>query len=362
MPESRRPTRGVLVAETLRKSWATPTSSEPELAQSQLDQVTPLLYGSGAAGLAWWRIRETDLRESASGEMLHQAFRLLALQGAIHENKIRKVFSVLRSVNVEPILIKGWAVARAYPQLALRPYGDIDVIVRRHDHQTASQAIERDARDCFVDFHAGVPFELADRSIEDVFSRSQLVTCGEAQVRVLSPEDHFALLAIHLLKHGAWRPLWLCDLGVLLGSMPNDFNWDRCLGKDRQRTNWILAAAGLAQKLLGASIRDEQISEKAREVPGWLVHRVLKEWETPFANAQSPQRHHAPINSYLRRPRGLLKDLARRWPNPISATISVNGTFGSRRRLRYEVGNWALRAGRVFANTFRTSSTLSAEQ
>jgi hypothetical protein len=362
MSSSRPLSSGKLVAATLHTSWHNPATRSLGLSPAELDLVTSLLYESGAAGLGWWRIRDSDLRQTPSGEMLHQAFRLLALQGAIHENKIRKVFSVLRSVNVEPILIKGWAVARAYPQLALRPYGDIDLIVRRHDYQTASQAIERAARDCFVDFHAGVPFELADRSIEDVFSRSQLVTCGEAQVRVLSPEDHFALLAIHLLKHGAWRPLWLCDLGVLLGSMPNDFNWDRCLGKDRQRTNWILAAAGLAQKLLGASIRDEQISEEAREVPGWLVHRVLKEWETPFAKAQSPQRHHAPINSYLRRPRGLLKDLARRWPNPIIATISVNGTFGSRRRLRYEVGNWALRAGRVFANTFRTSPTLSAEQ
>lgn len=361
MPQNPSHVRGALVAETLKKSWVTSSLERINLSKTQLDEVTPLLYESGAAGLGWWRIRETNLRDTSSGELLHQAFRLLALHGAMHETRVQKVFSVLRNANVEPILIKGWAVARRYPQLGLRPYGDIDLIVRRHDYRIARGVIERDARDCLVDFHA-LPFELADRSIEDLFLRSELVRCGDSQVRVLSPEDHFALLAIHLLKHGAWRPLWLCDLGALLESMPNDFDWDRCLGKDRRRANWILAATGLAQELLGAVIPNESVAERAREVPGWLVQRVLKEWETPFANAQSPQRHQAPISSYLRRPRGLLSDLARRWPSPIIATVTVNGTFGHRRRLRYEVGNWLIRAGRVFAGIFRDGLTPSAQR
>ncbi len=361
MPQNPSYLRGGLVAGTLKRSWTASSLSRIDLSATQLEEVTPLLYESGAAGLGWWRIRETNLRDTSSGELLHQAFRLLALQGAMHETRIQKVFAALRNANVEPILIKGWAVARMYPQLGLRPYGDIDLIVRSHDYPNAKTVVERDARDCLVDFHA-LPFELADRSIEELFLRSELVSCGDSRVRVLSPEDHFALLAIHLLKHGAWRPLWLCDLGTLLESMPNDFEWDRCLGKDRRRANWILAASGLAQELLGALIQDESVAKRAREVPGWLVQRVLKEWETPFAYAQSPQRHQAPIGSYLRRPRGLLSDLAGRWPSPIIATVSVNGTFGHRRRIRYEVGNWLLRGGRVFAGIFRGGLTPSAQQ
>jgi hypothetical protein len=287
--------------------------------------------------------------------MLHQAFRLLALQSAIHENKIRKVFTVLRGVNVEPILIKGWAMARAYPQPALRPYGDIDLVVRPRDHQTALAAAKEGLRDCQLDFHA-VPVELSDRSIEELFSRSQLVMCADQQIRILSPEDHFALLAIHLLKHGAWRPLWLCDVALLLESSSN-FDWDLCLGKDPRRENWILAATGLAHTLLNASLGDKEIAARAARVPVWLQQQVLKQWETPFAHMQSPFSHHAPISSYLRRPRGLLGDLARRWPNPIVATISVKGTFGDRRRKRYEFGNWLLRAARVVSARLRPESS-----
>lgn len=353
---------GELVALALQMSWRNSSQSRLEISAAELDEVTPLLYESGSAGLGWWRIRETELGQTKSGQLLHQAFRLLALQAAMHETRIRKVFKTLRSIKVEPILIKGWAVARAYPHQALRPYGDIDLIVRAGDYAPAVEVVARHARDCFVDLHPGLPFELADRSVDEVFLRSELVPCGAEQVRVLSQEDHFPLLATHLLKHGVWRPLWLCDLAVLLESMPTSFNWDTCLGKDKRRINWVLAAAGLAQELLGASIKDERIARQAREVPGWLVQRVLREWETPFAGAQAPQRHPAPISFYLRRPRGLLRDLARRWPSPIIATISVNGTFGSRRRVRYELGNWLFRAGRLFSRFFprlRTSAPQS---
>ncbi len=358
MPKTETTSSGRLVAATLARSWAGPFPDDLSLSEPQLDQVTPLLYQSGAAGLGWWRIRESDLRQTASGEVLHQAFRLLTLQAAIHETKIRKVFDVLRRASVEAILVKGWAVARSYPQPGLRPYGDIDLIVRPQHYQAALEAAAgTELRDCQLDFHA-LPFELADRSIEDLFSRSRLAPCADEQIRVLSQEDHFALLATHLLKHGAWRPLWLCDLAVLLESS-SDFDWDLCLGKDQRRANWILAATGLAQTLLNASVKDKTIAARTAQVPVWLKQQVLKEWETPFAHLQSPFRHHAPISFYLRRPRGLLSDLARRWPSPIVATITVKGTFGARRRTRYEIGNGALRIARIIAARFRTKSSFA---
>ena len=359
MSEAEFTSLGGLVAATLKTSWADSCPDDGRLSEAELDQVAPLLYKSGAAGLGWWRICEGDLRQTASGEMLHQAFRLLTLQAAIHETRIRRVFAELRSADIEPILIKGWAVARAYPQPGLRPYGDIDLIVRPRDLRRAIAATEH-RRDCQLDFHT-LPIELADRSIEELFARSRLASCGNEQVRVLCPEDHFALLAIHLLKHGAWRPLWLCDLGVLLES-PGDFDWNLCLGKDPRRANWILAATGLAQTLLKASIKEEEIAARIGKIPAWLKQQVLKEWDTPFADRQSPFRHRAPISFYLRRPRGLLADLARRWPNPIVATISVNGTFGSRRRTRYEIANWLLRAARVVAGHLSIRSSLAESQ
>ncbi len=337
--------RGSLIATTLERSWRTSPPLELHLSATEFDEVTPLLYDSGAAGLGWWRIRETALRETASGELLHQAFRLLALQANIHQTKIQKLFQLMRAAGVEPILLKGWAIARLYPQPALRPYGDFDLFVRSRDSRAATRVIESEAaRGSWVDLHSRID-ELPETSAEDLFARSHLVACGDEQVRVPGAEDHFALLAIHLLKHGAWRPSWLCDLGLLLESLPGNFDWALCLGRNQRRANWILSAIGLAQELVGAEITDEEIAARAREIPNWLARSVLKEWETPFAIDQPPMSHRAPMRSYLRHPRGFLSDVAHRWPNPILATVSVNGEFNRWPRFPYQVANCLVRAG-----------------
>jgi hypothetical protein len=339
--------RGRLIATTLEGSWRTSPPAELHLSATEFEEVTPLQYDSGASALGWWRVRETPLRETPSGELLHQAFRLLALQANIHQTKIQKLFRLMRAEGVEPMLLKGWAIARLYPQPALRPYGDIDLFVRPRDSWAARRVIESDAaRGSWVDLHTRID-ELPETSAEDLFARSQLVECGDEQVRVPGAEDHFALLAIHLLKHGAWRPSWLCDLGLLLESMSADFDWDLCLSKDKRRANWILSAIGLAHELVGAEIGNEEIAARARAIPGWLARSVLKEWETPFAIDQPPMSHRAPMRSYLRHPRGFLSDLAHRWPNPILATVSVNGEFNRWPRLPYQLGNCFLRVGRL---------------
>src|SRR4051794_24574421 len=96
---------GRLVALALRQSWRDSIAHRPVFSLADFEAVTPLLYDSGAAGLGWWRIRDTALAETPSGKMLHQAFRLLTLQAAIHQTNLRRVFESFRSTPIEPILI-----------------------------------------------------------------------------------------------------------------------------------------------------------------------------------------------------------------------------------------------------------------
>jgi hypothetical protein len=347
-------TRGELICTILRGAWRASPNSDLSLSVEELDEVTPLLYDSGAAALGWWRIRATELRDSPSAELMHQAFRLQLLLAKTHEAKVQKIFRLCRTAGVEPILIKGWAIGRLYPELGLRPSGDIDLFVRRHEYPVALEVItSEEARDCWVDLHGRI-FELADRDPEGLFRRSELLLCGDQKVRVLSAEDHFALLAVHLLKHGAWRPLWLCDLGLLLESMPENFDWKLCLGESGRRSNWILSAVGLARQLVGARINNEGIAARTGKIPGWLVAAVLKQWETPFAVNQPPMSHRAPLSSYLLSPRGLFRDLANRWPDPVLATVSINGQFNGLPRLPYQFGNIAARMVKFFWRLPRT--------
>jgi hypothetical protein len=337
--------KGMLVARTLAGSWRRAGRDSFQLSQAELDEVTPLLYGSGGAALGWWRVRETELRSSPSAEVLHQAYQLQVLQSGIHEQKIQKVFRLLRAESIEPILVKGWSAARFYPDQALRPYGDIDICVQPNDFRAAEIVLARpEANDCWVDLHKRFE-EIGERSVEELLARSRLVDLNDEKIRILSPEDHLALLAIHLLKHGAWRPLWLCDIGAAVESVSSDFDWSLCLGRNKKKASWIICVIGLANLLLDAEIDHLTFAKEARELPGWLVATVLKQWNAPFSLNQPPMSHPEPMANYLFQPRGLLRALRKRWPDPIMATVSVNGRFTKFPRWPYQLGNWGSRIG-----------------
>ena len=342
--------KGSLVAEVLSGSWRESKFPPLQITESELDTITPLLYDSGAAALAWHRLSKTSLRDSASADLLHQAYRLQSLQSEIHEQKIEKAFRLLREAQLEAVLAKGWATAGIYSTRALRPFGDIDICVRPDQFKLAEEVLSApEAEDCWVDLHQRYS-EIGDRSFAQLFARSRLVSLGAEQIHILGLEDQLALSAIHLLKHGAWRPLWLCDVGVAIESLPATFSWDTCLGQNTTRAKWIMCAIGLAKQLLGADTKGlpENLNT---HVPPWLIGNVLKQWETPFAINQPPMSHPMPMTSLLRHPSQLPNGLRQRWPNPIIATISVNGEFNNLPRLPYQMANCLSRIGRLLVGT-----------
>jgi putative nucleotidyltransferase-like protein len=328
----------------LAGAWRRPPFPPLTISQSQLDELAPLLYASSSAGLGWWRVRETELRHSTSAEVLRQAFQLNSVRATLHEETIRKVFKSLREASIEPLLGKGWLAARLYPLPPLRPYYDIDICVRPSDYNRAQEILDSPAADdCWVDLHEEFS-ELRGRDIDELFARSRLMPLGDEEIRVLSAEDNLALLAIHLLKHAACRSVWLCDIGAAVESLPADFDWNVCLGRNRTRASWIICAIVLAHELLGARIEAVPRAAQTQKVPAWLIESVLEQWANPLMIDNVPYMYPVPFAHYLKHPKGVLAGLRNRWPNPIKATVSINGRFNSLPRIPYQVGNCVLRA------------------
>ncbi len=336
---------GRLISRMLAGSWRRSDLPSFDINESELDKVVPLLYGSGAAALGWWRVRNTELRTTGGAELLQQAYRLQVLQSGVHEEDIYKVVRLLNEASIESVLIKGWAAAGLYPERGLRAYGDIDLFIRPEQHMLAVELLSNDAGDCWVDLHENIS-ELDDRPQESLFARSTTQPLRGEEVRVLCAEDHFALLAVHLLKHGAWRPLWLCDIGAALESLPADFDWDRCLGSNHTRAGWIKAAIKLAHKFLDARVDRVPAGALNYPLPAWLEHNVLRQWERPFASEQPPMSHPVPMSLALRNPSRLWEALRGRWPDPVLATVSMNGEFNRIPRLPYQLGNCLARSFR----------------
>jgi hypothetical protein len=318
---------------------------QAELSLDDLVTLAPVLLRTEAGPLGWWRIRNSSLLSSPLACELQEAYRYNTLRSAVHERNICETFALFHSAGIEPVLVKGWAAARLYPEHGMRPYADIDLCVHPRQHDESQAVLRSHHRGLQVDLHNGLD-NLDHLSFEDMFGRSQLVPLGDTQVRVPSPEDHLRILCLHMLRHGAWRPLWLCDIAIAVENRPSDFDWNRCLGSDRRRADWVACAIGLAHHLLGANIDHTPIVTKAAQLPRWLIRQVLKQWSVPVSAARGTNKHRAPMSTYLQNPGNLLKDLHTRWPDPIEATISVGGPLNNLPRLPYQLSNCLLRAGR----------------
>ncbi|MFY9607515.1 MAG: nucleotidyltransferase family protein [Blastocatellia bacterium] len=346
--------RGRLVAQLLSGAWrASPTP--PTSSAQELEDVAALLPSSGAGGLAWCKIRHSVLGTSPTAFQLQQAYRLHSLQAALHRRSLKQVIPLLRSFGVEPVLVKGWAIARVYPELGMRPYGDLDLCVLPEQYAHAKAVLKsREIPD--ADLHLGFG-KFYDRQTNDIFGRSQLVGLDDLEVRVLSAEDHLRFLCMHLLRHGAVRPLWLCDIAVLLETRAQDFDWDRCLGHSRQQADWVACAIGLAHELLGTEVEGTPIARRAKKLPSWLVPAVLKEWGTPFQSLRQ-------VTVYLKRPlRALsapLRELSSHWPNAIEATITLKGPFNELPRLPFQVGHVFSRTTALLLQLSRLSGASSS--
>jgi hypothetical protein len=330
--------RGRAIAALLAGVWREPDAEPPAF-----EEIAPLLLASGSAALGWRRIRYSNARSSAVALELQQAYRLHALQAALHERALLDLIRFLRSAGLDPILGKGWAIARQYPEPGLRPYGDFDLFVRAGDYDAVQAALrEAGAPAASVDLHRGAA-ELDDRDFDDLYARSRVINLEDAAVRIFGPEDHLRLLCLHMFRHGAWRPLWLVDVAVAMETRRADFDWDYFLRGDARRTDWTACAIGLAHQLLGAEVSGTPIETRARNLPRWLMPVTLDQW----GRGETPHGTRRPMVSYLRNPAGAVEALRIRWPNAIEATVGVHGAFNNQPRLPFQLGE-CLRRGSAF--------------
>jgi hypothetical protein len=229
----------------------------------------------------------------------------------------------------------------------------------------------------------------------ELFARTEVVECAGEPVRILGDEDHLRLLCMHLLRSGARRPPWLCDVALLVEQDPSrsptvrkgsavsaDFDWDICLGSDPVHANWVAIAIKLAHELLGANIQAEDPRQRtecavsklqSQELPRWLVPAVLKQWggcgnapsgsptvrkgsasNLSAMSAAKDQRAlpNGRASAWIRPwtlDLGPWTNLYRRWDNPIRATAAVGGRFNNWPRLPYRLAESFMRLPELLA-------------
>jgi hypothetical protein len=302
---------GEIVAALLAGSWRQAAPPLPSGAGGLLPAILGLTLAGGAAALLARRLQKPARGPGA--QVLQRARRHALAQADCRLENLQTLVRELYADNLIPLLVKGWAVARLYPEPALRPFDDFDVCVRPERFDAAAQALGKLSRTDIarlVDLHAGLP-DLDDRPWTELWRRTRYVKCGAVPVRVLGAEDQLRHLALHFWRHLGCRPIWLCDIGAALESIPADFDWDYLLNGTPARTDRMLCVLALAKELLGAEVSHPAVLRRAETLPTWLPEAVLWRWG---AGSALPGLAH-----YLRRPREFPSAVRNRWLNPLRA-------------------------------------------
>ena len=271
--------------------------------------------GLAAAGAqdSLGEVREALMREAAARRA--HARTLLPLAMA-------RIVEPLRAAGLEPLIFKGPAVARRYPEVGLRPMDDIDVILPRRAHRTGLRALlENGWRDMghrrtdvarpgdnydTVLVHPELPqmpVELhwdvaawheratAVRS-RDLWNSRREASFFGTEAFALPPEEDLVALANHAGKpsHHFARLIWVVDL-VVVARTAEGLDWDKVASlADRWRCRTVLAVALRQARRMGADVPDPLLTlplDAPRRAP---ITTVLDEtW--PLAAPDEQQRY-----------------------------------------------------------------------
>lgn len=241
----------------LRAAAAGPKPALSDVLSAALDRLDTAAVGelASAQRMAPWIVAALDgagRADAASATGLRATATWQAIQGLQLEHELRAVLAEFATAGVPSIVLKGPVIAsRYYPRADLRPYGDLDLLIRDEDEDRARdillargyleagggtddplhhdhakfQVIFRRPDGVIVELHRDhLQIGLRPLSLGEVWERAVPTQWG-TNARMLEDNDQFVLLAVHLQRHNFDRLLWFKDLDLMVRSGVLD--WER---------------------------------------------------------------------------------------------------------------------------------------
>jgi hypothetical protein len=330
----------------------------------------------GVVGL----VRDTLLAFDAAARVSQPAWRFMeqaasqiAFDGMVQQRQLAGVVAALRSAGIEPLLLKGYALADlVYPDPLVRPSADLDVLVRPDQVGPACQALARlgctlpDA--ATVDVQLATAYDLpvilpamagqstllelhwrlAPRSLFAVdldlwrARAERFQVAGQPALR-FSPEDMLLHLALHMRKHRYVGLRWLCDVAELLRCFGGvverrPLDWEYVIGAARSAglTVLLYTSLALAGRLLEAPVAPALLA--ALEPAPWrrrLLQSALDQDAllAPLEREDAGWTRLAPLEILLiDRPAAMAAELGYRLLPPPEAVLGAQALGLSRRQ------------------------------
>ncbi len=281
-------------------------NSEAIYNKSREWRITPILFHA-------LTIRKSRHHPSGGLEKLIEVTRNDYLRtSVVNEGNYEKLSGILqafRESGIKVLLLKGIHLARfVYRDVGLRPMGDVDILVRKEDLNSAeeimfrlgykyagplrsangsgensSDTITKDTPDLYYELYkvvhhhlrqfvnpAGIqvlevhwglmkphlPFEI---DVDGLWERAEKMKMGEHDVFVLSPEDLLLYLSMHIacsdeLKKSGLRPY--CDIAYILKHYLHRIDWNILKRRAHEwgAAKYLFLTLLLSQEILGFSL------------------------------------------------------------------------------------------------------------
>lgn len=225
----------------------------------------------------------------AAIEVLRRAYYSNAARNALLYKELHQALSALRETGSAVIVLKGAALAETvYPNRALRPMSDIDLLVRKEEVSRAEAKLsamgyvfqehpkgeawlrEQYYHSVFVkdaitstEIHLEIHWHLERPSrpfqinIDGLWDRAVPATIAGVETLVLSPEDLLLHLCLHTCKHkltGGLRPF--CDIAETIRQYGQHLDWGQIQTRASQWqiNQYVYLPLQLARKMLGAAV------------------------------------------------------------------------------------------------------------
>ena len=243
--------RGTLSRNDIRELFGKTVEWDKVLNDAQTRGIGPLFYHI---------LKEADVDGLLPRQVmskLQMAYYSAFTRSILYYRELSDILSSFQDGGVQAIILKGAALAETlYPDINLRPFDDIDLLIREQDLPKAESELQHlgyekyvkefrrgygrefdkysaylkrpECVTVYVDLHTRLfPSTHAQkRGFNGFWDRAILTQIGENSGLVLSAEDTVLHLCAHIFKHGfPIRLLWLYDLALMILKHGESLNW-----------------------------------------------------------------------------------------------------------------------------------------
>ena len=274
------------------------------LAKAERHRVKPLVYHTLS------KLTLSHLMPSEIMSDLEKSYHILAFRNTFLLKEFGEILRSLSEIGISIIVLKGAALAETvYPSIALRPFGDIDFLIKAEDlfkvekvlinlgfikdEKTPDFVDAQEVMDytyCFtqivfkkqnplpmyLEIHCNpIHLGISQDRLSQLWERAMEIKIRGVSTFSLHPEDMLLHLCHHLYRHNYSYLMWFSDLSFLLDYYEGDINWSSLIEQAKGHESGITLYYGLffAKGLLDCKIPPWVLTELK---PGWLKRKMFE--------------------------------------------------------------------------------------